>query len=125
MNIKEAVRVLADEAQRQNANASDTNGIVRALVVANGFGFGLPKASLAVAKNQLLFAASLADWNLSREAIKNSWEHCRAGNLIQAEYLKGYDAERAAERAEDREAWEASRARANAAQPIAAQPIAA
>lgn len=38
MNAQEAVRLLADEAQRQGADANDTTGIVRALVVAHGLG---------------------------------------------------------------------------------------
>lgn len=37
--VKDAIRVLTDEAKRQGADANDTSGAVRAIVNAYGFGF--------------------------------------------------------------------------------------
>lgn len=36
---KEAIAILADEAERQGADANDTNGTVRAIVTTHGLGF--------------------------------------------------------------------------------------
>lgn len=39
MDVQQAITVLADEAERQGANADDTTGVVRALVLHHGLGF--------------------------------------------------------------------------------------
>jgi hypothetical protein len=39
MNATTATQILADEAERQNADPDDTNGAVRALVLTHGLGF--------------------------------------------------------------------------------------
>ena len=38
-DVNEAIQVLTDEAERLGANANDTTGVVRSLVVAHGLGF--------------------------------------------------------------------------------------
>jgi len=38
-NVADAVRVMADAAIEQGADANDTNGVVRAIVLAHGLGF--------------------------------------------------------------------------------------
>jgi len=38
-DVKTAIRLLADEAERLNATANDESGIVRSLVVTHGLGF--------------------------------------------------------------------------------------
>jgi len=39
MTVQEAITALADEAEKQGAEANDDRGIVRALVTANGLSF--------------------------------------------------------------------------------------
>jgi hypothetical protein len=39
MTVQEAIKILADEAEKLEADANDVKGIVRQLVVAHGLGF--------------------------------------------------------------------------------------
>jgi hypothetical protein len=39
MDVQQAITLLTDEAERQGANANDTSGVVRALVLHHGLGF--------------------------------------------------------------------------------------
>jgi hypothetical protein len=39
IDLREALRIMTDEAEAQHADANDTNGAVRAVVTAHGFGF--------------------------------------------------------------------------------------
>ncbi len=40
IGVKQATAIMADEAERQNATPDDDSGVVRAIVIAQGFGFG-------------------------------------------------------------------------------------
>lgn len=61
MDVNEAIKVLTDEAERLNADANDTTGVVRQLVMAHGFGF---EAWFCV-------CCELADRSAQRQGFKN------------------------------------------------------
>ena len=63
MDIKEAIRLLTDEAQKQGADANDSTGVIRALVTAHGFGF---EAWFCV-------CCELADRNAQKEGFKDQF----------------------------------------------------
>ena len=63
-DIKEVIRLLTDEAQKQGADANDSTGIIRALVTAHGFGF---EAWFCV-------CCEIADRNAQKEGFKNQFE---------------------------------------------------
>ena len=78
MDIKEAIRLLTDEAQKQGADANDSTGVIRALVAAHGFGF---EAWFCV-------CCELADRNAQKEGFKDQF--ARAANTL-TDGSKTYD----------------------------------
>lgn len=74
MTVNNAIQILADEAERLQGNADDTNGVVRALVTAHGFGF---EAWLCV-------CCEIADRNARREGYRDQFDRAAQRMKIQA-----------------------------------------
>lgn len=74
-NVKEAIRLLTDQAQELGADANDSTGIVRHLVTAHGLSF---EAWFCV-------CCELADRNAQREGFKNQVD--RAANSPAVKYI--------------------------------------
>jgi hypothetical protein len=68
MDVKEAIKVLTDEAQRLQATPNDDSGIVRALVLAHGLGFNA----------WLCVCCELADRNAQAQGFSNQFAQAAA-----------------------------------------------
>ena len=74
MDAQEATKILADEAERQGADANDDKGIVRRLVLAHGLSFNA----------WLCVCCELADRDARKQGFKNQFDRAAQSPKFQA-----------------------------------------